>query len=92
MAQFRGEGFEQQPADRAGGRAKPVMQEIWEKQMSGSIKAAGLDADLIWSTDAFALGGNAEHAKTVFNQCKIRHAVGPGAKASVGPEQNNLVE
>lgn len=58
--------------------------------MTNFIKAAALGAALVWSASAFA-EGNAEHGKAVFNQCKICHAVGPGAKAGVGPEQNNLV-
>ena len=59
--------------------------------MTSFIKAAALGAALVWSASAFAQEGNAEHGKAVFNQCKICHAVGPGAKAGVGPEQNNLV-
>src|SRR3974377_1291332 len=55
------------------------------------VKAAVLGAALIGSGSASALEGNAEHGKAVFNQCKICHAVGPGAKAGVGPEQNNLL-
>jgi cytochrome c len=64
---------------------------MWEKRMTSFIKAAALGAALVWSASAFAQEGNAEHGKAVFNQCKICHAVGPGAKAGVGPEQNNLV-
>ncbi len=59
--------------------------------MTSFIEAAALGAALVWSASAFAQEGNAEHGKAVFNQCKICHAVGPGAKAGVGPEQNNLV-
>lgn len=59
--------------------------------MTSLIKAAALGAALAWSAGAYAEEGNAEHGKTVFNQCKICHAVGPSAKAGVGPEQNNLV-
>lgn len=59
--------------------------------MTSFIKVAALGAALVWPASAFAQEGNAEHGKTVFNQCKICHAVGPGAKAGVGPEQNNLV-
>src|SRR5208337_2007284 len=64
---------------------------MWEKRMTSFIEAAALGAALVWSASAFAQEGNAEHGKAVFNQCKICHAVGPGAKAGVGPEQNNLV-
>jgi cytochrome c2 len=59
--------------------------------MMSFVKAAVLGAALVWSTSAYAEEGNAEHGKTVFQQCKICHAVGPGAKAGVGPEQNNLI-
>jgi len=59
--------------------------------MTTSIKAAVLCAALIWSASAHAQEGNADHGKTVFQQCKICHAVGPGAKAGVGPEQNNVI-
>ena len=59
--------------------------------MRGTIKAAVLGAALVWSAGAYAAEGNAEHGKVVFNQCKICHAVGPGAKAGVGPEQNGVV-
>jgi cytochrome c2 len=59
--------------------------------MTSFIEAAALGAALVWSASAIAQEGNAEHGKAVFNQCKICHAVGPGAKAGVGPEQNNLL-
>lgn len=58
--------------------------------MRGTIKLVGFSVALIWSAGAYA-AGDAEHGKTVFNQCKICHAVGPGAKAGVGPEQNGVV-
>ncbi len=59
--------------------------------MRSFIGAAALGAALVWPAGAFAQEGNAEHGKAVFNQCKICHAVGPSAKAGVGPEQNNLI-
>ncbi len=59
--------------------------------MTSFIGAAALGAALVWPAGAFAQEGNAEHGKAVFNQCKICHAVGPNAKAGVGPEQNNLI-
>ncbi len=59
--------------------------------MMSLVKAAVLGAALAWSASAYAEEGNAEHGKMVFQQCKICHAVGPGAKSGVGPEQNNLV-
>jgi cytochrome c len=68
-----------------------VVLTIREKRMTSIIKAAALGAALVWSASACAAEGDAGHGKTVFNQCKICHAVGPGAKAGVGPEQNNLV-
>ncbi len=57
--------------------------------MKALIKVSVLGAALVWSAGAHA--ADADHGKTVFNQCKICHQVGPGAKASVGPEQNNLI-
>ncbi len=59
--------------------------------MTSFFGAATLAAALVWSVGACAEEGNAGHGKVVFNQCKICHAVGPGAKAGVGPEQNNLI-
>ena len=59
--------------------------------MTTFIKAAALGAALAWSAGAYALDGNAEHGKSVFNKCKACHQVGPAAKAGVGPEQNNLI-
>ncbi len=58
--------------------------------MKSFVKAAVLGAALVWSANAYA-EGDAAHGETVFKQCKICHAVGPGAKAGVGPEQNNLI-
>jgi cytochrome c len=57
--------------------------------MRALIKAAVLGGALIWSAGAQA--ADAAHGETVFKQCKICHQVGPGAKALVGPEQNNLI-
>jgi cytochrome c len=63
-----------------------------ETRMKAIIKTAFLSAAVIWSANAYAEEGSAEHGKAVFNaSCKVCHAVGPGAKAGVGPEQNNLV-
>lgn len=60
--------------------------------MKAIIKTAFVSAALIWSANAFAEEGAADHGKAVFNtNCKICHAVGPGAKAGVGPAQNDLV-
>jgi cytochrome c2 len=59
--------------------------------MTTMIKVSVIGAALVWPAGAYALEGNAEHGKTVFNQCKACHQVGPGAKAGVGPEQNNLI-
>jgi len=60
--------------------------------MISLVKAAVLGAALVWSASAYAQEGNVEHGKEVFqHNCKVCHAVGPGAKAGVGPEQNNLV-
>ncbi len=59
--------------------------------MMSLVKAAVLGAALAWSAAAYAEEGSAEHGKMVFQQCKICHAVGPGARAGVGPEQNNLI-
>ena len=59
--------------------------------MSTLIKVSVLGVALVWSAGAYALEGNAEKGKTVFNQCKVCHQVGPGAKPGVGPVQNNLI-
>jgi cytochrome c len=60
--------------------------------MKTSIIALMAAAALAWCASAYAEEANAEHGKAVFNaSCKVCHAVGPGAKAGVGPEQNNLV-
>ncbi|MBI4725064.1 MAG: cytochrome c family protein [Rhodomicrobium sp.] len=49
-----------------------------------------LGAALVWSASASA-EGNAANGEKLFKQCKACHAVGPGAKAGVGPEQNNVI-
>jgi cytochrome c2 len=59
--------------------------------MTALIKVSVMSAALVWSAGAYALEGNADHGKTVFNQCKACHQVGPSAKAGVGPVQNNLL-
>jgi cytochrome c len=57
--------------------------------MTTFIKMSVLAAALVWSANASA--ADAFHGEQVFKQCKVCHAVGPGAKAGVGPEQNNLI-
>jgi cytochrome c len=54
------------------------------------IRVSVLATALVWSANTFA-AGDVAHGEQVFKQCKICHAVGPGAKAGVGPEQNNLI-
>lgn len=58
--------------------------------MTAVLKLGVLATALIWSGSAFA-AGDAAHGEQVFKQCKVCHAVGPGAKAGVGPVQNNLI-
>lgn len=58
--------------------------------MKTYIKIGMLSAALFWSASAYA-EGDAAHGEQVFKQCKVCHAVGPGAKAGVGPAQNNVV-
>ncbi len=58
--------------------------------MTMFIKMSVLATALVWSASAYA-AGDAVHGEQVFKQCKVCHAVGPGAKAGVGPEQNNVV-
>ncbi len=58
--------------------------------MKTYIKAGMLGAALVWSASAYA-AGDAAHGEQVFKQCKVCHAIGPGAKAGVGPAQNNVV-
>jgi cytochrome c len=54
------------------------------------VKMGVLATALVWSASASA-AGDVAHGEQVFKQCKVCHAVGPGAKAGVGPEQNNLI-
>ena len=54
------------------------------------VKMGVLATALVWSASASA-AGDVAHGEQVFRQCKVCHAVGPGAKAGVGPEQNNLI-
>jgi cytochrome c2/outer membrane protein assembly factor BamD (BamD/ComL family) len=42
------------------------------------------------SASAYAESGDAAHGEQVFKQCKVCHAIGPGAKAGVGPAQNGV--
>ncbi len=58
--------------------------------MKTYIKIGMLSAALVWSASAYA-AGDVAHGEQVFKQCKVCHAVGPGAKAGVGPAQNNVV-
>ncbi len=58
--------------------------------MTSLIKMTVLGAALVWSASASA-EGNAANGEKLFKQCKACHAVGPGAKAGVGPEQNNVI-
>ncbi|HZV20775.1 MAG TPA: cytochrome c family protein [Hyphomicrobiales bacterium] len=58
--------------------------------MTTFLKVSVLAAGLVWSASASA--ADATHGETVFRQnCKVCHAVGPGAKAGVGPEQNEVI-
>jgi cytochrome c len=58
--------------------------------MTSFIKVSLLGAALVWSASAYA-EGNAEHGKTVFNQCKACHQIGPNAKnTAIAPEQNGV--
>ncbi len=57
--------------------------------MRALIKVSVLGAALVWSAGANA--ADPVHGEAVFKQCKVCHQVGPGAKATVGPEQNNLI-
>jgi cytochrome c2 len=57
--------------------------------MATFMKVSILAMSALWATSASA--ADAAHGETVFKQCKVCHAVGPGAKAGVGPEQNNVV-
>lgn len=59
--------------------------------MTTFIKISVLSAALVWSASAAYAEGDATHGEQVFKQCKVCHQVGPGAKATVGPAQNNVV-
>jgi cytochrome c len=52
--------------------------------------ASAVAVALVLSTAAFA-EGDATKGEATFRQCKVCHAVGPGARAGVGPEQNGVV-
>jgi cytochrome c2 len=58
--------------------------------MTTFLRVSLLGAALVWSASAHA-AGDAAKGETLFKQCKVCHAIGPGAKAGIGPEQNNLV-
>jgi cytochrome c len=58
--------------------------------MKAVLTAVALTAGLAWSASASA--ADATHGEAVFKQyCRVCHAVGPGAKPGVGPEQNKVV-
>ncbi|HWJ20258.1 MAG TPA: cytochrome c family protein [Geobacterales bacterium] len=57
--------------------------------MKTYIKIGVLSAALVWSVSAYA-EGDAAHGEQVFKQCKVCHAIGPAAKAGVGPAQNGV--
>lgn len=59
--------------------------------MTSLIKTAVLGAALVWSANAYAAGDAAKGEEVYKKNCKICHAVGPTAKAGVGPVQNGLV-
>ncbi len=59
--------------------------------MTAFIKIGVLGAALVWSASAAYAEGDVAHGEQVFKQCKVCHAVGPTAKAGVGPVQNNVV-
>jgi cytochrome c len=59
--------------------------------MKTAIKL-GVAAIFVMSAgSAFAQAGDAAKGEQVFKQCRVCHAVGPGAKSGVGPAQNNVV-
>jgi cytochrome c len=47
-------------------------------------------AALIAASTAAGMAQDAQKGKTVFNQCMICHAIGPGAQNKIGPELNGL--
>ncbi len=57
--------------------------------MTTIFKIGVLSTALVWSASAYA-EGDAAHGEQVFKQCKVCHAIGPGAKAGVGPAQNGV--
>lgn len=59
--------------------------------MTAYIKIGILGAALVLSASAAYAEGDVAHGEVVFKQCKICHAVGPNAKAGVGPAQNGVV-
>ncbi len=59
--------------------------------MKTLVKTALLGAALVWSANAYAAGDAAKGEAIFKSKCKICHAVGPTAKAGVGPVQNNLI-
>ena len=58
------------------------------RKVLGVVFSAG--ALFAFSGAAFA-AGDAEKGKAAFTKCAICHQVGPGAKALVGPELNDIV-
>jgi cytochrome c len=59
--------------------------------MMAFIKISVLSAALVVSASAAYAAGDAAHGEVVFKQCKVCHAVGPTAKAGVGPAQNGVI-
>jgi cytochrome c len=59
--------------------------------MTALIKVSVLSAALVVSATAAYAEGDAAHGEQVFKQCKVCHAVGPNAKAGVGPAQNGVI-
>jgi cytochrome c len=57
--------------------------------MKTYITIGMLSAALVWSASAYA-EGDATRGEQVFKQCKVCHAIGPNAKAGVGPVQNGV--
>jgi cytochrome c len=64
-----------------------VIVENREKNMLRWVVAAGL----MLALPTVASAQDAEAGKKLFTKCAPCHAVGPGAKNKVGPEQNGLI-
>jgi cytochrome c len=59
-------------------------------RMSNMMKTSTVAAALIAASTAPGLAQDVQKGATVFNQCMICHAVGPGAQNKLGPELNGL--